>query len=179
MIPWLHVVLTGVLSLWPVPAKTDAGNTPVPYRSLLDEPGRRVRTTDAAVTGLLKEGMRRSATFAHLIATVNATDVIVYIQRVEKLAPGIAGQLMIVPIQGTHRYLRIQVLRTLAPYDTIAVIGHELRHAVEIAAAPDVRDPPGLVRLYRRIGQPGSGGRSFDTIAAQATGRRVRQELAS
>jgi hypothetical protein len=126
----------------------------------------------------MEEGLRRSVTFADLVAAVNATDVIVYIQRVDKLPPTIAGQLMIVPVPNAQRYLRIHVLDRLAPYDTIALIGHELRHALEVAAAPDVRDHRGLTQLYKRIGTAGGQSHSFDTPAAQNSGRRVRQELA-
>jgi hypothetical protein len=116
-------------------------------------------------------------TFGDLVAAVNASDVIVYIQRVDRLAPTIAGQLVIVPVAHEQRYLRIQVLDHLSPDDTIALIGHELRHALEVAAAPEVRDQKGLTALYQRIGQPGGMTHSFDTRAAQNTGRRVKKEL--
>ena len=116
-------------------------------------------------------------TFGDLVAAVNASDVIVYIQRVERLAPTIAGQLMIVPVPNAQRYLRIRLLDHLSPDETIALIGHELRHALEVAAAPEVRDQKGLTALYERIGEPGGRTHSFDTRAAQNSGRRVKREL--
>ena len=177
MITWLPIVLT-VLSLLPAPGEPAANDAPVPYGALLNESFRRVRTTDMLVKRLMEEGLRRSVTFGDLVAAVNATDVIVYIERVEKLPPTVAGQLMILPMPKAQRYLRIQVLDRLSPFDTIALIGHELRHALEVAAAPDVRDQTGLTQLYRRIGTAGGKGHSFDTLAAQNTGRRVRRELA-
>ena len=52
-----------------------------------------------------------------------------------------------------------------------------LEHALEVAAAPDVRDQRGLTALYQRIGEPGGRIHSYDTRAAQNTGRRVKREL--
>lgn len=179
MLALLPALICGVLSLAPPtdPPLPDSG--PVPYLSIMEDPSRKVRTVDRRIHGLLVQGTRRSATFAGLVAAVNASDVIVYIQRVSKLPPNIAGQMMIVPVAQGPRYLRIQVLDRLAPDETIALIGHELRHALEVAAAPDVKDQAGLAALYMRIGQPGGLAHSFDTRAAQNTGRRVRRELVS
>ena len=177
MMVWLPLLVSSVLSLSgtdPRPATNDAS---IPYGALLTEPSRRVRTVDARIAHLIEQGVKRSVTFGDLIAAVNASDVIVYIQRVERLAPSVAGQLMIVPVPNAQRYLRIQLLDHLSPDDTIALIAHELRHVLEVAAAPDVRDQKGLAALYERIGQPGGMTHSFDTRAAQNTGRRVKREL--
>jgi hypothetical protein len=186
MIAWLPVFLSGVLSLSPAAHPADPTNAPAPpgallpapYAALLSDPLRRVRSVDSQITALMLEGLKRSVTFSDLVAAVNASDVIVYIQRVNSLAPTIAGQLMIVPVPHAQRYLRIQILDHLSPDETIALIGHELRHALEVAAAPDVRDQRGLMLLYQRIGEPGGSVHSFDTRAAQNTGRRVKAELA-
>jgi hypothetical protein len=61
--------------------------------------------------------------------------------------------------------------------DAVMLLGHELRHALELADAPDVRDAAALVSLYRRIGDSYSDGHRYDTAAARETGRRVRSEL--
>ena len=184
MIAWLPVVLSGVLTFTGPSASSNtpsaAASVPaaVRYDAMLEGPLRRVRTTDRIVKALLAEGLQRSQTFADLVAAVNATDVIVYIQRVAKLPPTIAGQLMIVPVPNAQRYLRIQISDHLSPSETISLIGHELRHALEVAAAPDVRDQQGLADLYRRIGEPGGSVHSYDTRAARNSGRRVLNELA-
>ena len=179
MTAWLPLILC-TLALTPGPATGSAPaepNVPAKYGTMLTEPLRRVRTTQPAVLDLLTEGMRRSPTFAGLVAALNATDVIVYIERVEKLAPNISGQLMLVPVANGQRYLRVQILGSLSPTDSIALIGHELRHALEVAAAPAVKDQKELIKLYERIGQRGIGLHAFDTIAAQDAGRVVRSEL--
>jgi hypothetical protein len=181
MIVWLPVILSGALAMAPAtPAAAPKGavnDVSVPYGAMLNDAFRRVRAADSHVKRLLEEGLKRSVTFGDLMAAVNASDVIVYIQRVERLGPTVAGQLMIVPVPNAQRYLRIQVLNHLSPEETIALIGHELRHALEVAAAPDVRDQQGLIDLYERIGERGGMVHSFDTRAAQNTGRRVKKEL--
>jgi hypothetical protein len=178
MIPWLPLFLSGVLSVAPATSHPEVTDPSVPYGALLNEPLRRVRSVDRQLTALMSSGLKRSATFADLVAGVNASDVIVYIQRVNQLAPTIAGQLLIVPVPHEQRYLRIQIVSGLSPDDTISLIGHELRHALEVAAAPQVKDQKGLMELYQKIGEPGGRIHSFDTRAAQNAGRRVRSELA-
>jgi len=181
MIVWLPVIVSGALLLGPTtPAAAPAAavnDVPVPYGAMLNDAYRRVRAADNHIKRLLEEGVKRSVTFGDLVAAVNASDVIVYIQRVDRLGPTIAGQLMIVPVPNAQRYLRIQVLDHLSPEETISLIGHELRHALEVATAPDVRDQQGLIELYERIGERGGMVHTFDTRAAQNTGRRVRREL--
>ena len=116
MIDWLPVFLSGVLyALAARAAGRRSLTAPVPYAALLDGPLRRVRAADRHVKSLIEQGIRRSVTFRDLVAAVNASDVIVYIQRVDRLPPTVAGQLMIVPVPNAQRYLRIQVLDRLSP----------------------------------------------------------------
>src|SRR5690349_1433881 len=89
-------------------------------------------------------------------------------------APAAAPRL---PRATGFRYVRIQLALRGAPEDAIAVLGHELQHAVEVAEAIDVIDAGGLEKLYRRIGVR-SGPQVYDTIAAQELGKVVRRELA-
>jgi hypothetical protein len=72
--------------------------------------------------------------------------------------------------------VRIQLALRGSPDESIALLGHELQHAIEIAEAPEVYDEPGLVKLYQRIGVRG-GLHVYDTLAAQEMGRAVRKEL--
>jgi hypothetical protein len=166
------------------PASTAAGHVTGPFQtfdtSLLTRPDRRVRTTNTRVRELIAEGVARSRTFAGLVTAVNRTDVIVYIEVVPYLPHSVAGRLLLVPLANHQRYLRIQVVaEAFSRRDAIALIGHELRHALEIADAPQVRDQQEMIRLYERIGRPHVGVHTYDTVEAQAAGRQVRAELAS
>ena len=145
--------------------------------ALLDSPYRHVRTTDKYLQALLRLGLQRSPTFASLIAQLNDTDVIVYLEPVQTLPTSLSGRLLLLPHDSSQRYLRIQVLASLGRTELIALIGHELRHALEVAAEPGVRDQSALVQLYERIGQRSVKGHQYDTDAAQDAGRAVRKEL--
>jgi hypothetical protein len=148
------------------------------HHLLLSAPDRRVRVTDARLHSLMVEGMSRSPTFASLVTALNRTDVIVYIESMMVLPKGTLGRLSMMPLKGDFRYLRIQIRAELSRREAIALIGHELRHAMEIAAETEVRDSSSLIRLYERIGNASTGEHAYDTEAAQDTGRIVRRELA-
>jgi hypothetical protein len=155
-----------------------APHSAVDIGALLSSPTRRVRTTNGRVAALITEGLRRSSTFRALVLAINASDVIVYIEATRNLPSTIDGRLMLLPLANQQRYLRIQIRAFGDPRDLIALMGHELRHALEVAAEPRARDEASLIALYTRIGSSGIGMHSFETTAAQVTARVVRQELA-
>jgi hypothetical protein len=169
-----------MLSLLPLVLAAAASGTPAPARSpyaLLDSPVRHVRTTDRRVQYLLRIGVSRSKTFASLMASLNASDVIVYIEPTQTLPATLAGRLLLMPQANHQRYLRIQVALATGPDDMIATIAHELRHAMEVANAPDVKSENELVKLYERIGRRSGIAHAYETDAAQDAGRMVRREL--
>lgn len=139
---------------------------------------RRVRSTDPGLVRLIDSGVRRSHSFAALVLALHETDVIVYIERVKALPGFVDGLTFLIPSQDPQRYVRIQVRQALQPDETIALLAHELRHALEVASDPSVTTKEAFIALYERIGQavPGSDSR-FDTPAAQKMGRMVRREL--
>jgi hypothetical protein len=143
----------------------------------LSAPDRRVRAVGDRVTVALREGARRSRTFARLLAALDRSDLIVYIELTYDLPPVTEGRLMLASKTGAHRYVRIQIRATLSPDEIITVIGHELQHAVEIADARTVHDEPSLRQFYERAGVGRSHGLGFDTEAARDAGYRVRYEL--
>jgi hypothetical protein len=166
--------------IWFVPALLTISLAATPDTNpLLSSPDRRVRSTDKRITDLLRVGVDRSPTFARLVEALNRTDVIVYIQPTRNLPRTLAGRLLLLPMANQQRYLRIQVRGDLPAAELIALIGHELRHALEIADEPTVRDEPAMLMLYQRIGhQTGGLVHTYDTDAAQTAGRQVRMELA-
>ena len=151
---------------------------PLDTTALLESPKRHVRATDESMRRLLKSGHQRSPTFTALLKRLELSDVIVYVQAVDRLPGALEGRTVVLPPTHGVRYVRIQIALRGTPNDSIAVLGHELRHAVEVADAPDVIDTAGLAALYRRIGID-RGNNEFDTVAAQETGRRVAKELAA
>jgi len=164
----------------PVAPAPSASSTVSPaHYLLLNAPDRRVRATDARLQSLLAEGLNRSRTFASLVTALNRTDVIVYVESVMTLPKDTMGRLTMTPKTGDFRYLRVQIRADLSRREAIALIGHELRHALEIADATEVRDSTAMIGLYERIGHTSGGDHDYDTDAAQDTGRTVRRELNS
>ena len=139
--------------------------------------GPHVRGATPQITALIKRAIARSPTFASLVAALDQTDVIVYIERTRRLPSGVDGQLAFSSAVGPLRYLRAQVIVDLDEDAMLAVAGHELQHALEVAAHPEVRDTVSLGTLYERIGIGMSRPGRFDTAAAQRAGRKVRNEL--
>jgi hypothetical protein len=166
MLSFAPLVLSGLIAASPL----------LPESVALDSPTRHVRTVDRSIAKLLSRGYRHSQTFARLITRLQDSDVFVYIEEVPRLPDGLEGRMMMLPRAHEHRYVRIQITMRGAPEDTIAIMGHELQHAIEIAESPEVGDQQAMTELYERIGKRG-GDHEYDTIDAQEMGRVVRKEL--
>lgn len=78
------------------------------------------------------------------------------------------------------RAVRIRVNGRQTMHELVAELAHELRHAAEVAAHPDVVDAAGLRMMYRAIGYQSCnayGMECWETREAQAAERLVRQEI--
>ena len=142
-----------------------------------DPLGPHVRALTPKMKELIDLGKRRSATFKGLIDRLNRSDVVVYLEHTHALPNGLDGRLMFLTSAGGVRYLHVQVTASLNVEELIAVAGHELQHAVEVATHTEVRDSASLALLYTQIGVRSATKDRYDTTAAQSTGRRVRAEL--
>lgn len=137
-----------------------------------------VRTTDRRLAGLLHQGRRESARFRTLLARLVRSDVIVYLQC--RGYPDTGARLTFVGSGGGYRYLLVRLGRVPSPHQQIALIGHELQHAVEIADAPEIVDSQSLAAQYRRFGlvsQVTATSIDYDTTAAIDVGYQVLREL--
>jgi hypothetical protein len=142
--------------------------------------GGHLRTTDDRLRRLLQLGTRTSPTLRALVRRLIDSDVIVYLwcDRAET-APS-DGRLTFVSAAGGYRYVVVRVVRFHSRERQIALMAHELRHAIEIADAPHVVDLESLEREYRRIGYVSgaqTGRLMFDTRAAVDAGVQVINEL--
>src|SRR6185295_3927908 len=115
-------------------------------------------------------GFNHSPTFAHLMARLEKSDVIVYVEEVPRLPAALDRRMMMLPTAHGQRYVRIQIALRGAPDDSSAILGHELQHAIEVAHEADVSDQAELAALYQRIGTR-SGDKVYDTFAAQEVRR--------
>jgi hypothetical protein len=139
----------------------------------------RVRSVDARVAWLVAQGRRDSPTFAALVAGLRQCDVIVHVEERPPHAGRAMGETQLVARAGGVRYLRVSIRAGLSDESAIALLGHELHHAWEIAQAPWVVDQETLARLYERIGHvhDQGGARRADSAGARQAGTRVLVEL--
>jgi len=142
-------------------------------------PDPHVRAVDPAIVETIRAGELRSPLFKAFVAALDATDVVVYVAFGRQLPRGTGGQVTFGGAAGGRRYLRIAIRPDLDRDRQIELLGHELRHALEIAGAPDVVNAATLAELYRRIGfQSGPYGcNRYDSDAAITAGHAVAREL--
>ncbi len=148
---------------------------------LADEPAPpppHIRPLSADARELVTSGVTRSELIRELIAHLETSDVVVYIDY-GWLVAGRSGQLAFLSSAGGSRYVMIQIAAGLIEAEQLATLCHELRHAVEIADATEVIGRASFVRHYADIGiDLGRGvNRRYETEAAVEAGRFVRREL--
>jgi hypothetical protein len=137
-----------------------------------------LRPLDAWASESLERGRQRSPLVRSLVDRLERSDLIVHIDTREWMASGIAGTTQFVTSVGTHRYVRVSLLRGLSPNARAAMLGHELQHAYELAESQAGTD--GSVReLFAMTGQRVGRGEVFETRAAVRAGQRVWTDLRS
>jgi hypothetical protein len=179
---FLSLTLAGALAGSPAghskpPLASSAPTVAETATNLLAADTRRLRAASPMVGSLIAEGIRRSPTFARLVADLHQTNVIVYVESSMGLPLDVAGRILFASAAGDQRYLRMQVKATLGRDQMIAVIAHELRHALEVAGERGVITEKALEEFYRRVGDSPHPGGGYDTEAARAAQRIVRNEL--
>jgi hypothetical protein len=125
---------------------------------------------------LVADSTRTCPSIRRLVETLERTDVVVFVEVRNGVANGRA-QLTMMASRAGVRWLRVTVDARQMWRQQAAFLAHELRHAVEVAQAPEVRDVAGFLHLYERIGYSVGGGR-FETAAAVAAENEAMQELA-
>jgi hypothetical protein len=136
-----------------------------------------VRGGDALALTVLHDAAALSPTVASLLAQLEETDLIVTVIT-GRLPERINGHTRMVTAAAGVRYLRIILKIPNVTERLIATLGHELRHAMEIAGMPEVRSEATLAAAYRRVGVAMARDGYFETEAAVQTGRLVARELA-
>jgi hypothetical protein len=140
----------------------------------------RVRPVGSRITVLLERGYAASHTLAMLVDALEDTDIIVHVTECWFFDGAQAGDTQFVATAGGQRYLRIRLDMRMHDEAAIAMLGHELQHAWEIAAHPWVVDQETLAQLYAQIGyerQRALRSHAVETAAARDTARDVLKEL--
>jgi hypothetical protein len=162
--------LMATLTLAGVERKAFAGETAGSASAMA-----RVRSTNPAVAAVISAATEQSATFKRLVATINGSDGLVYVDA-GNCRHGVRACLVhTVTVAGRNRILHILVDARLVNLDLMESIGHELRHAVEVLSDPSVRSNAAIYFFYTRAETTFANGR-FETEAAIAAGDAVRAE---
>jgi hypothetical protein len=140
---------------------------------------RHVRASEPRILTLIDAGLSRSATFRSLVAMLDESDVIVYVEA-KTSRQNLGGYLAHeVVARGGYRYLHIAVETKGSEGRLVPLLAHELQHAVEVAKAPEAIDAASLQQLFVRLSvQFGCGGTTCsETQAAKDIEHIVGEEL--
>jgi hypothetical protein len=136
-----------------------------------------VRPLGDTARRLLEQAIAHSSSVAAMVQELDHSDVVVYVET-RTLPRPIHGYVQIAGSTPRVRYLRLVVAVPDCDGALLTVLGHELRHALEIAAMPDVRDASTLAAKYRQLGVPMVSDGYYETPAALEAGRQVAREIA-
>lgn len=141
-------------------------------------PASPVRCLDEQARLLVEEAVAVSTTIASQVDALQSTDLIVGIET-NPARTKLRGEARLMAATASVRHVRIRITIPAPRRDLIAVLGHELQHALEFAAAPEVRDVASMRAHLLKIGYERVNGGYYETEAALEAGRRVAAELAS
>jgi hypothetical protein len=143
-----------------------------------DAPVARLRSDEPGTRALIADGLTRSQTFRALAATLDDTDVVVYVTTAI-IRSGLGGYLPhSIVTADSRRYVRLVVSAEGADNRRIGIIAHELQHAIEIARVPEVGRSQSVSDLFARIGyRRGHARDAYETMDAVEIERVVREEL--
>lgn len=140
----------------------------------------RVRPNDGRAAATLLQGIARSETIRLIVDRLEALQVIVYVEMQPALQRKLAGRMVWMTATRPFRYVRVSLSPELGGETLIAVLGHELQHAMEVALAPSIVDEPSLEAYYQKHGiSTRSHSSGWDTQAARDAGDLVRREIAA
>jgi hypothetical protein len=142
----------------------------------------RLRAVDTAAERLVQEAVARSQTFRQLVASLQSSNLIVYVAESTTLRGDVQGAIRFMGSgAGDERYVRIDVRRgdpssTASLRRAIATLAHELMHALEVAGASHVVDQATFEHFYKTTAEELRDD-IFDTRAALEMGERVYFEM--
>jgi hypothetical protein len=140
-----------------------------------------IRITEPHLQRLVQDGLEASPTFRALVDRLIGSDVIVYLECDRFPNSGVDGRLTFATSAGGYRYLMIRVRQRGSRQHQMALVAHELRHAVEVVDTPAIVDGHSMAREYERMGYLTRWAQlpvtSFDTAAAVQAGYEVLREL--
>jgi hypothetical protein len=133
----------------------------------------KVRTVNPEARRLLQQGLTRSATVRDLTARLEESDLIVYVELRRQMPDDLDGGTQLVTKVAGYRYVRIWLNIQLCERAAgIAMLAHELHHAVEISRTREIVDRASLRVFYSKAGFHTCSGKTIECFET-ADARRV------
>jgi hypothetical protein len=140
-------------------------------------PVARLRPTTPRLAALIEEATARSQTFRNMVAALETTDGMVFVNEGRCTRGATACLSFQLTQAGRHRLLFVFIDPRRPDVNLMASIGHELRHALEVLADPSVRSTATLKDFYLRDTRTEFPPRLIETAAAQWAGDAVLREI--
>jgi hypothetical protein len=161
-----HAVLLVMVTL--APPAADAQSTSTMSR---------VRSENPSIAQLLADAPAMSATFRGLVAAIDATNGIVYVQSGRCGRGARACLSHSLQLAGPHRILRVLISTRRDREGLIGAIGHELHHALEILHDVNITTSQGMFFYF--FGGSTSMTNRFETNDAIDAGVRIEYEVST
>jgi hypothetical protein len=140
----------------------------------------RIRILDGPLKALFDHGVTQSPTLSALVEKVEASSILVFVEGDMRMPERLGARLTFVTSINGVRYVRVDINCMLAQRRQVALLAHELQHALEIAERPDIVDVEAMESMYEDIGfQSFENGRhrGFETDEALEVQEMVDREL--
>jgi len=139
---------------------------------------RHVRSDDASIRRLLREGYERSASLRAIVDDVDAAAGIVYIEPAIALSKGMEGALLH-SVAGSPGLpiLRVLIKTSMSGDRATAIIAHELQHVAEVLHSGQTGNATRMTEFFASLNGHGRGASVFETDHAKAMTERVLREL--
>lgn len=134
------------------------------------------RPVDPLAAATFARATEGSAIVRALVERLEWSNVIVHIETAARMPAGIGGMTRFVTSRGGYRYLRITLGSAMTLWARSAILGHELKHACEVAES-SASDPESIRELFENEGH--RVGQYFETIGAIQVERSVQMELSA
>ncbi len=148
-----------------------------PMGSLMT-PRNSVIPLSTSAASLLRDAIELSPGVNRLLRELGRSDVVVYVTNLkagDRVGP--RSYMSFLALDANRRYLLVRIDHwSVSPAERIALLGHELQHALEVAEAPEVRDAETMAGMFRRIGSEVAFN-TFETRGAREVAHLIRREL--
>ena len=140
----------------------------------------RVRSPESRLRTLIAEGYAQSEAFKELVDEIERRPCIVYVTTAFRLSQGMRGALLHSSVGLPDMpVLRVAVIRNLSRDEAISVIAHELQHVLEAVEGAPLPGAVPMTAIFDTLDPTARarGSRKYETDAAVAVTRKVRDEL--